>query len=427
MLEFGKIVGLANDTILKAKDGSESQIADSAAPIMGSDGDVSGVVLIFRDVSEEYKTIEKIKNSELKYRQLASLLPQVVFEADLDGRFTFVNQQASQIFGYSDDEDYTKLNIGDMLAEGELARAMSNIQKTIPTGVLQKNEYLAVKKNGEKFHVNVFASIIFNADNVPVGLRGIVVDMTEQKNLELELRNAKEKADEANILKSSFLANMSHEIRTPMNGIVGFAQLLKRPNLSADKMEQYIDTIQNSCGRMLNTINNIIDISKIESGQIKVNNSEVNINVELQRIHDFFQPEVSAKKMEFNLLKGLSDEKAVVQLDKEKIYGVLTNIIKNAIKFTENGYIEFGYNLSGTFLEFYIKDTGIGLNETAQKMIFDRFVQAENNMVRSYEGSGLGLAISSEYIDLMQGKIWLESEKNKGSTFYFTIPYITSK
>jgi CheY-like chemotaxis protein/anti-sigma regulatory factor (Ser/Thr protein kinase) len=208
-----------------------------------------------------------------------------------------------------------------------------------------------------------------------------------------------------------------------MNGILGFTELLKEPNLSTDDQKDFIQTIQISGERMLNTINNIVDVSKIESGLINLAIDETNINKKIEFTYKFFKPEVEKKGLQFIYKNGLPPDDTVIRTDNEKVYGVLTNLIKNAIKFTYDGSIEFGYEKKGAFLEFYVKDTGVGIPKNMHQTIFERFRQGSNDLTRLYEGSGLGLSIAKSYVEMLGGKIWVESEEGRGSTFYFTIPY----
>jgi CheY-like chemotaxis protein len=240
---------------------------------------------------------------------------------------------------------------------------------------------------------------------------------------------AKEKAEESDLLKSAFLANMSHEIRTPMNGILGFVELLKEPKLTGEELKEYIRIIDESGKRMLNIINDIICISKVEAGQNEVVSSETNINDHLRYIFTFFKRETEQKGIELSYQNGLSDFDANVLTDKEKVYAIITNLVKNAIKFTHSGSIKFGYVKKGKYLEFYVRDTGVGIRTEQQKVIFERFRQASESLSRQYEGAGLGLAISKAYVEMLGGEIWVESDPEgtnmeKGSVFYFSIPYV---
>lgn len=242
-----------------------------------------------------------------------------------------------------------------------------------------------------------------------------------------ELVKAKERAEESDKLKSAFLANMSHEIRTPMNGILGFSELLKNPELSGHEQQMYLSLIEKSGARMLNIINDIVDISKIEAGLIKLNIRELNINDQFEYIYSFFKPEVEAKGINFSLKDFLPINESVIYTDHEKTYAILTNLIKNAIKYTVEGTIEYGCFKKGDILEFYVKDTGIGIPLDRQEAIFERFIQADIADKMARQGAGLGLSISKAYIEKLGGKIWVESREGIGSIFYFTLPYSSTK
>lgn len=242
------------------------------------------------------------------------------------------------------------------------------------------------------------------------------------KEINKELQKAKVKAEESDQLKSAFLANMSHEIRTPMNGIMGFAELLKEANLSSEEQKDYIEIIEKSGTRLLNIINDIVDISKIEAGQMNVAFSGTNIDEQLQYIQTFFKPETQDKGILLLLKKTLNEDETIIQTDREKLYAILINLVKNAIKYTFKGIIEFGYVKKDDYIEFFVKDTGIGISKDRQQAIFERFIQADFNDKMARQGAGLGLSIAKAYVELLGGKIWLESEPEKGSIFYFTIP-----
>jgi signal transduction histidine kinase len=237
-----------------------------------------------------------------------------------------------------------------------------------------------------------------------------------------------EKAELSDKLKSAFLANMSHEIRTPMNGILGFAELLKKPDLSGKEQKDFISIIEKSGARLLSIINNIIDISKIESGLMNVDLKESDINEQLEYIYNFFKPEADRKHIHLTIKNLLSPDEAVVKTDIEKLYAILINLVKNAIKYTHNGFIEFGVrkktDVKPAVLEFFVKDSGIGIPKDRHEVIFERFIQADISDKSAYQGAGLGLSISKAFAEMLGGKIWLESEPGKGSAFYFTIQFI---
>ncbi len=242
-----------------------------------------------------------------------------------------------------------------------------------------------------------------------------------------DLIKAKEKAEESDRLKSAFLTNMSHEIRTPMNGILGFLDLLKEPDLEEENRIEYIDIVNESGQRLLDTINDIIEISKIEAGIIDVNNKEVNVAERMKFLHHFFKPQTNQKGLELEIPEYISGPEAIIKTDSSKLDGILINLIKNSIKFTNRGSIQMGNYLQNGSLVFYVKDSGRGIPADRIEAIFERFVQGDLNLTRAHEGSGLGLAITKAYVNALGGKIWVKSEEGIGSTFFFSIPYNSVK
>jgi len=255
----------------------------------------------------------------------------------------------------------------------------------------------------------------------------LALQIEEKEKKTRELIFAKEKAEESDRLKSAFLANMSHEIRTPMNGILGYSELLKNDQLSRDRQQLCISMIENGGKRLLNIIDSLIEISKIESGSTKVMLAPCNINKKIEYITTFYRPEVEKKGMLIFFKNGLPDHEAIIHSDREKIYGILTNLVKNAIKYSKEGVIEIGYVLekenTHPELMIFVGDSGIGIAKEDQEHIFNRFDQIEKGNNMAYEGVGLGLAISKAYVEMLGGKLSVQSEPGKGSTFYFTLPY----
>ncbi len=248
-------------------------------------------------------------------------------------------------------------------------------------------------------------------------------DISATKHAEADLIAAKEKAEESDSLKTAFLHNISHEIRTPMNAIIGFSNLLSEPGLDESEYKQYVDIINQSSSQLLSIINDIVDIANIESGQVRLNIASMNINEALNNLSEqyFYKSKEPAIPVSFH--PGLTDEEAVVRTDRTKLIQVLSNLINNALKFTKDGKIDFGYTLVKNFIEFYVRDTGIGIPAEHLNKIFDRFYQVDGAGSRQYGGTGLGLSICKAYVELLGGTIRVESEVGKGTSFLFTVPY----
>lgn len=244
----------------------------------------------------------------------------------------------------------------------------------------------------------------------------------QRKNTENDLKKALIKAQESDKLKSAFLANMSHEIRTPMNGIIGFSELFLNSDLSNNERKKYANIVINSSKQLLSIVNDILDISKIEAGVVQLNYENVNINEQLNNHIAFYNPIASDNNIILKCFKGLSDKDSNIRIDKTKLNQILTNLLSNAFKFTEKGTIEYGYHLVGENLQFYVKDTGMGIDINLQNKIFERFTQANLELNYQKKGTGLGLAISKKFVELFNGEIWLNSNED-GTTIYFTIPY----
>jgi signal transduction histidine kinase len=287
------------------------------------------------------------------------------------------------------------------------------------------------------YNTDEFAILLSNnfflfttASLVIIGTYQLDKKVMENTSVNLALRNetaqhklAKERAEESDRLKSAFLANISHEIRTPMNGILGFADLLKIQDHNSKDYERYIIQIEKSGERMLNIVNDIISISRIEAGLMEVYLTETNINEQLDILYQRFMTQSENKKLEFSCRKSMHTDSAVLKTDPEKLSAILNNLLKNAFKYTVTGSIVYGYSRKENLLEFFVTDTGTGIPQHRQQAIFDRFVHADIENKNAYQGAGLGLSISKAYVEMLGGKIWLQSEENKGSSFYFTLPF----
>lgn len=379
---------------------------------------------VWRDITERVNAKKALIESERSFKLFMNSSSDLFFLKDLSFRYIISNHANSKFLGAEEADIVGKTDFDLMPFDNA-----SHCRQTDMQAIEQKTTIINIEKIDNKIYET--RKIPVFVDNKIIAIAGIIRDITAAKQVEIDLQRAKEKAEESERLKTAFLANMSHEIRTPMNGILGFSDLLKEPLLSAEELHQYIEIIERSGHRMLNIINDLIDISKVEAGQMETKITDVNINEQIEYLFVFFKPEAEKKGLKLSFKNSLLIQDSIIKSDKEKIYAILTNLIKNSIKYSNSGKIEFGYKLISTGstreLEFFIKDNGIGIPKNRQAAIFNRFIQADIDDKDAREGAGLGLSISKAYVEMLGGKIWVESEVGLGSTFYFTIPYNNEK
>lgn len=372
---------------------------------------------IVHDVTEKKKAKQQVKLLIQSIEQS----PIGIVITDPEGKVEFANSRMTELTGFDNDE--INNNVFKILhTDGKYQSLQSMIWEVISAGDIWNGEFHDQKKDGSYLWAKIVISPILDDESVIRHYVIVYEDISEQKKILSELVSSKLKAEESDHLKTAFLANMSHEIRTPMNGILGFMDLLQQPGLTSDQLDEYIKIVRTSSHRLLSTINDIIDISKIESGQSTINESTVDVNQVLQGLYNFFLPETEAKGLDLSISSLLDEDKKYISIDNTKFQSVLINLIKNAIKFTKKGAVSFGVLVHDDTLAFKISDTGIGIPESQKDRIYERFVQADTSIARDYEGSGLGLSIAKAYIEMMGGNIGLESKIGSGSTFSFTIP-----
>jgi PAS domain S-box-containing protein len=382
---------------------------------------------MFRDISDKLQLEEKLCENTRRFKDIIELSNDLITEVDSNGNFTFVNSASQHFFGckpedcigrnafdfiHPEDKDYTKKKFNEWKETKTTTTTIENRQ---------------MNKNGDIFHLSWSINITYDETDTLKHVNGIARDITEKKRNETDLLLAKNLAEEGDKLKSAFLANMSHEIRTPMNAIIGFSQLLQNKELHDEKKDQYIQLINNNGRILLKLIDDIINLSKIEAGQIKLEYQEYCLNHILSDLGSFFQNEIKKTKksnISITFQKGLCDEHSIILTDYVRLQQILNNLLSNAIKFTHNGTIEFGYTISESKkLHFFVKDTGIGMDQEQIEFIFERFRQGDDAVTRKYGGTGLGLSIAKGLVDLFGGVLKVDSEVNKGSNFYFEIPY----
>ena len=287
-----------------------------------------------------------------------------------------------------------------------------------------KSEILVVTPEGEKKWLKDCSMTIADDKTGKVtGLMGIFFDITEKKQTLYLLDKALEKASESDRLKTAFLNNLSHEIRTPLNAIVGFSTLLVEPGQMPGAGREYMDIITHSSDHLLEIVDDVVEISKIEAKIVRIINKETNLNQMMERVYDRFIPMAAEKNIDLYYDPRQDENEIVLTTDGYKLFQSLTNLLGNAVKFTMEGRVEFGFRIKEKIIEFYVSDTGIGIRPEHQPNIFKPFYQAESSSTKRYEGTGLGLSIAKAYIELLGGEIWFNSEPGEGSVFCFNVPY----
>lgn len=394
------------------------------------------------------QTEDDLRSSEKRYRTLIELASEGILLGTKDGIIIEANQQLTSILGFSEEEligrHISKLPFKeesvskypwrfDLIHKGETVISQRNFirpdgeeiiveihTRMMPDGTIQslyiditeriKNEALLKEKN-EKIEAQNKEYILINK---------------QLNKINKELVVSKERAEESDKLKTAFLQNMSHEIRTPMNAIIGFSELLSKNLDDWSKVESYSKIIINRSNDLLDIIEDILDISKIESGQLTIHNEDCNLIELFNELYIYFvefRKRINKEAIKLKIhISSDSDVKNVV-VDKIKLKQIFVNLISNSLKFTQSGKIEFGYKILKGELVFFVSDTGVGIDKCNHKLIFERFIQLEQNQKSLFGGTGLGLPIVKGLIEIMGGNIWLESELNKGTTFFFTVSY----
>jgi len=380
---------------------------------------------ILEFVSAQVAMVIERKKYENELRKLSEAVeqsPASIVITDINGDIEYVNKRFEDITGYTTQEAYHKNP--RILQSGHTTKEEYKVLwDTILSGKTWHGEFLNKKKKGDLYWEDAFISPIKDEDGITIYYLAVKQDITEKKKIEAELIEAKEHAEESDRLKTAFLNNISHEIRTPFNGILGFLSIIQGGDLTVSERDNYIGIINKSAYRLMNTINDIVEISKIQAGQVTLKLSETNIKKLAGELFTRFKTDAEVQGLEFTINNELHQKIESIYTDGFKLNTILSNLIGNALKFTKAGSIQISIHLNGDDLVFSVKDTGMGLRPEKQELIFHWFRQGSESLTRSFEGAGLGLSISKAYVEMLGGKIWVESEIEKGSTFYFTIPY----
>jgi PAS domain S-box-containing protein len=419
-----KLHGCASTTYeveLVVKDGRRIPVEVSTRLIEEEEGKVVGIQGAARDISERKKAQEALRASEQRYRLLFQRNMAGVFRSTFDGRFIDCNQSFAQILGYSSPAEVLRhaaeefhVDVGGH--DALLSRLKENKAVTF-------YELCLRRKDGNHVWVLENSNLVESGNGAGPEIEGTVIDITERKRAEDEWRQAKEAAEAANRAKSEFLANMSHEIRTPLNGVVGMTELALETPLSPEQRE-YLNAIKSSAGSLLEVINEILDFSKIEARKLELDFVEFRLRDTLEEALKPLAVTAQQKGLELRLEISPSVPE-VLQGDPGRLRQVILNLLGNATKFTDQGEVvlavdKHNEDSDNLCLQFSVRDTGMGIPAEKHALIFQPFAQADGSTKRKFSGTGLGLTISARLVQMMGGKIWLESELGKGSTFHFT-------
>jgi PAS domain S-box-containing protein len=410
------------ETLHQRKDGSvfAIEISSRVVNIEGS----KYYQTIGRDITERKSAEVTLKESEEKFRKIFEESPFCMVMTGKDFGIIRANQSFCNMIGYNE-EELKSFTFRDFTHPDHIANDEISLLRLIAQEIsIYNTDKRYIRKDGSVIWGSTTISILRdNRGEVQLFL-AMVEDITSRKKAHSELIVAKERAEEGDRLKTAFLHNVSHEIRTPMNAIIGFSTLLKEQDLSESERNQFVDIIFQSSNQLLSIINDIVDIANVESGQVRINFREMNLNEALRSLNEQFIYKERENNVQIHLTTGLPDEKSIIRTDGTKVIQILSNLINNSLKFTKEGQIDFGYTVKNDFLEFTVKDTGIGISPEHIEKIFNRFYQVDVAGSRQYGGTGLGLSICKAYVELLGGDMKVESESGKGTIFTFTILYV---
>jgi two-component system sensor histidine kinase/response regulator len=420
VIESGDVRHDIEETV--GADGQHRIIDRLKSPIRDSHGNIVGIQVLFWDVTDGVAAKQALRASEAYYQSLVESLPLSVFRKDAEYRLVFGNQRFCDTIGLTREQFVGKTDF-DLFPEGFAAKYRRDDTEILQTGKTIEDVEEILHPDGLRYYIQTLKCPVRDAEGQIIGIQGMFWDVSDRKRAEEALRRAKEAADAASKAKSDFLANMSHEIRTPMNAVIGMTELLLDTQLSTNQRE-YLSIVQESGEALLTLINDVLDFSKIEAGKFELDKAPFDIRETLGDTMKSLAVRASRARLELAFEVG-RDVPQMLEGDYARLRQIIVNLVGNAIKFTPSGEVvlvvscESREHQSAT-LHFSVSDTGIGIPADKLECIFEEFQQVDSSTTRTYGGTGLGLAISSRLVELMGGRIWVESELGEGSTFHFT-------
>ncbi len=402
-------------------DGNLHWIYDFTTIIYDNQKNVTHFYGYILDISRRKTAEHRLALSEKRFRTVFENATIGYYRTSPDGDIMMANPMLLKILEYNDLQELTQHNVAIGYANPADRRKFRELIET--QGVVSGYESVWRTKNGNHIFVREYASVVRDEQNRTLFYEGTVEDISIQKHYEAELLEAKEKAVRADKLKSAFLANMSHEIRTPLNGILGFAQLLSDEELQTETRKYYIEIINKSGEQLLRIISDVLDMSKIEVGELTIKKTNFSLKTLLNDIYLTFHRSAEVKGLFFRLeTEGFETNEDTVFSDEHRLKQIYMNLIHNALKFTETGLITFGTKKEETFLSCFVQDTGIGIPLEKQERIFERYGNADSEHAIKYGGAGLGLSICKGITELLGGNIYYDSTYISGARFIFQIP-----
>ena len=378
------------------------------------------ISLLLKDITDIHLAQESHQKAKNKLDSFSDIIPMTIFETNNSHYFTYLNKYGHETWGYTTEDIRNGIKVSDLLPTEEIDFFDKAIKESSSRNGVFSNQYNLINKEGRKIPSLVYYTTVFE-DNIFAGMRGVVIDISQQKAVEKDLIAARKKAEEANKLKSTFLANISHEIRTPLNAILGLLQIIQNDDVDQETYNNFVEIINERSKELLSTINNIIEISLLESGQVEIQKEELNINEFFYELRPILNKKLKdTKKNSLDLIINAGN--ISITTDNNRLKQAFLKLFDNALKFTEKGFIKIETKTTEKYLQISITDTGPGINKETQESVFELFTKGRHEEHSQYYGTGLGLTITKKIVSLLKGFISLNSEKTQGCEFIISLP-----